>query len=245
MNRNESFSPTAVTELALHLAWASLDVMVDDVDDIQVMISGNDADVSDMKLDCNDGRLRLEQPTYGLSIKLNTERWMQVLLRIPPQWKGALDANTISGPLKVRGISGTDLQLDTVSGDIRAEGLCGINAALRTVSGHVKASGVTAEKLSLRSVSGNMNVSGADVRTYKLNTVSGETAVDMVAPFDRFDGMTVSGDIRLYTPVTEADALLRSVNGRLRTSGVSIVEQAPAIHVKSVSGDLDIHHQDL
>ena len=34
MNRNESFSPAAVTELALHLAWASLDVTVDDVDDI-------------------------------------------------------------------------------------------------------------------------------------------------------------------------------------------------------------------
>ena len=245
MNRNESFSPTAVTELALHLAWASLDVMVDDVDDIQVMISGNEADVSDMKLACEDGRLLLEQPTYGLSIKLNTERWMQVLLRIPPQWKGALDANTISAPLKVRGIVGTDLQLDTVSGDIRADGLSGITVALRTVSGNVTANAVTAEKLSLRSVSGDINVAGADVRAYKLNIVSGETAVDMVAPFDRFDGVTVSGDVRLYTTVTEADALLRSVNGRLRTGGVSIVEQAPAIHLKSVSGDLEINHIDF
>ena len=244
MNRNESFPASAVSELALRLSWASLDVMVDDVDDIQVMISGNKADVSDLKLSCQDGRLLLEQPTYGLSIKLNTERWMQVLLRIPPAWKGALDANTVSAPLKVRGISGTDLQLDTVSGDVLAERLAGINVALRTVSGNVKAAGVIAEKLSLRSVSGDISVSGADARKYKLNIVSGDTAVDMVAPFDRFDGVTVSGDVRLYTTVTEADALLRSVNGRLRTGGVSIVEQAPAIHVKSVSGDLDIHHQD-
>lgn len=245
MNRNESFSAAEVTELALHLAWASVDIMTDDVSDIQVMISGNEADVTDLKLVCQDGRLLVEQPTYGLSIKLNTERWMQVLLRIPPQWKGALDANTISAPLKVRGISGTDLQLDTVSGDIRADGLNGITIALRSVSGTINANTLGAEKLSLRSVSGDITIDNADACRYKLNTVSGETSIDMIAPFDRLDGVTVSGSVRVYTPVFEADAVLRSVNGRLRTSGVSITEQAPLIHVKSVSGDLEINHQDI
>ncbi|MBR4082077.1 MAG: DUF4097 family beta strand repeat protein [Clostridia bacterium] len=245
MNRNESFSAAEVTELALHLAWASVDIMTDDVSDIQVMISGNEADVTDLKLVCQDGRLLVEQPTYGLSIKLNTERWMQVLLRIPPQWKGALDANTISAPLKVRGISGTDLQLDTVSGDIRADGLNGITIALRSVSGTINANTLGAEKLSLRSVSGDITIDNADACRYKLNTVSGETSIDMIAPFDRLDGVTVSGSVRVYTPVFEADAVLRSVNGRLRTSGVSITEQAPLIHVKSVRGDLEINHQDI
>lgn len=245
MNRNESFPIADVTELALHMAWASVDVTVDDVSEIQVMVSGNEADVTDLKMTCEDGRLLLEQPTYGLSIKLNTERWMQVLIRIPPQWKGALDVNTISAPLKVRGVAGTDLQLDAVSGDIRADGLTGITIALRSVSGTVNANGLAAEKLSLRSVSGDITVDNADARRYKLNTVSGETSIDMIAPFDRLDGVTVSGSVRVYTPVFEADAVLRSVNGRLRTSGVSIVEKAPLIHVKSVSGDLEINHQDI
>ena len=245
MNRNESFPASDVTELALHLAWASADVTVDEVSEIQVMVSGNEGDVNDLKILCDDGRLLIEQPTYGLSIKLNTERWMHVLVRIPSQWKGALDANTISAPLKARGLTGTDLQLDTVSGDVQAIDLTGITIALRTVSGNVAAGGISAGHLSLRTVSGDVTVDCADARVYRLNTVSGEASIDMAAPFERLDGVTVSGSVRVYTPVCEADAVLRSVNGRLRTSGVSIMENAPVIHVKSVSGDLEINHQDI
>lgn len=242
MNRNESFGAAQVNTLAVHLAWASLEMMVDDVSELQVMVSGDDNDVSDLKISCADGRLLVEQPTYGLTIKLNTERWMQLFLRIPREWKGAVDASTISGPLNVRGLTGTDLALETVSADLRAAGLSGITLALKSATGDIQASGVTTEKLSLRTVSGAISLQGVQARQVKLTGVSGESDLVFTAPFDRLDGNTVSGSIRIYAPMDTADVTLSALSGRLRTSNVSLKENAPVVRVTSVSGDLEINN---
>ena len=75
MNRNESFPALDVSTVTVHLAWASLEMIVDDVEDIQVLVSGDAGDVEDLKLLCQEGRLLVEQPTYGINIKqLNAER---------------------------------------------------------------------------------------------------------------------------------------------------------------------------
>ena len=108
MNKIETFSPTQITGVEAHLAWASLEVLADDVNELQVMAAGNDKDVSDLRIQEKEGRLVVEQPTYGLSIKLNSERWMQIVIRLPRSWKGALDMSTITAPLRARGISGTE-----------------------------------------------------------------------------------------------------------------------------------------
>lgn len=135
MNKIETFSPTQITSVEAHLAWASLEVLADDVNELQVMAAGNDKDVSDLRIQEKEGRLVVEQPTYGLSIKLNSERWMQIVIRLPRSWKGALDMSTITAPLRARGISGTDVTLDSVSGDMRAANINAIALTLRQVSG--------------------------------------------------------------------------------------------------------------
>lgn len=242
MNRNESFGSAQVNTLVVHLAWASLEMMVDDVSDLQVMVSGDDNDVSDLKISCADGRLLVEQPTYGLTIKLNTDRWMQLFLRIPREWKGAVEASTISGLLNVRGLTGTDLSLETVSADLRASGLSGITLALKSATGDIQAASVAAEKLAMRTVSGAISLHGAQARQVKLTSVSGENDLAFTAPFDRLDGNTVSGGIRVYAPMDVADVTLAALSGRLRTSNVSLKENAPVIRVSSVSGDLEINN---
>ena len=131
MNKIETFSPTQITGVEAHLAWASLEVLADDVNELQVMAAGNDKDVSDLRIQEKEGRLVVEQPTYGLSIKLNSERWMQIVIRLPRSWKGALDMSTITAPLRARGISGTDVTLDSVSGDMRAANINAIALTLR------------------------------------------------------------------------------------------------------------------
>lgn len=42
MNKIETFSPTQITGVEAHLAWASLEVLADDVNELQVMAAGND-----------------------------------------------------------------------------------------------------------------------------------------------------------------------------------------------------------
>lgn len=46
MDRRKHFSALDVTAMTVHLAWATLDVVADAVEDIQVLVSGNDTDVA-------------------------------------------------------------------------------------------------------------------------------------------------------------------------------------------------------
>ncbi len=241
MNRNESFAAPQVNALNVRLAWASLEMIVDDVPEIQVVVSGDEHDVSDLKISCSDGKLLLEQPTYGLTMKLNTERWMQLFVRVPKSWKGAASLSTISGAVNVRGLTGTDLSLETVSGDLRTMGMNSMNLNLKTATGDIHAMNIACDGLNLRSVSGQVKVQDVSARQVKTFNVSGETTLEFVDPFEKIEGNTVSGNIRLYAPITEADATLSSLNGRVRTSGVFLKEGGSAIRINSISGDLEIH----
>ena len=64
MNKIETFSPTQITSVEAHLAWASLEVLADDVNELQVMAAGNDKDVSDLRIQEKEGRLGVEPVSY-------------------------------------------------------------------------------------------------------------------------------------------------------------------------------------
>lgn len=240
MNRNEAFSSMQVSSLTAHLAWASLDVMVEDVEQIQVCISGAEKDVKELRVECLDGALLVEQPAYGIKT-LGTEHWMQIILRVPREWKGAVDLNTISAPLNIRGLVGTDFTLDTVSGDLNASNLQCMNAMLRSVSGLVKAENLTGEHLALRNVSGDVTARDCGFDSYRINTVSGEVALCLTRGFDKLEGISVSGSIRVDAPIAAANASLRTVSGRLLTKDVSIQPEAPEVRISSVSGNLEMN----
>jgi len=163
------------------------------------------------------------------------------IVRVPKSWKGAASLSTISGAVNVRGLTGTDLSVETVSGDLRTMGMSGMNLNLKTATGDIHAMNITCDGLNLRSVSGQVKVQNVSARQVKTFNVSGETTLEFVDPFEKIEGNTVSGNIRLYAPITEADATLSSLNGRVRTSGVFLKENAPAIRINSISGDLEIH----
>ena len=70
MNRNESFPALDVSTVTVHLAWASLEMIVDDVEDIQVLVSGDAGDVEDLKLLCQEAvsytHLRAHETRHAL-----------------------------------------------------------------------------------------------------------------------------------------------------------------------------------
>lgn len=242
MNRNEQFPGILVSSLAVHLAWASLDVMVEDVEQIQLHISGDDHDVQNLRISCQENRLTVEQPALGVSLKsLGTQRWMQVMIRLPRSWKGAVELSTISAPMSVHGLTGTDFTLRTVSGDIQAGGLQSMTAALRSIIGSIKAEEIFGEKLYLRTVSGDITVRACGYDSYRIHTLSGQADLDMVQPFEKLKGISVSGNMRLFAPMDCINASLRSFSGRLLTQGVSIQPGAPEARVSSANGNLEIN----
>ncbi|MCL1855578.1 MAG: DUF4097 domain-containing protein [Clostridia bacterium] len=240
MERNARFESDRIGSLAVKLAWPQLEILRDDVSDIQVLTAGDEHSVSELKVYEKEGTLCVEQPAYGFSIKINSGKWLQVLIRLPASWRGAVDAGTVSGLLNAHGLTGREIRLDTVSGDLRAMAVEGVNVSFKTISGDIKLGGVTCEKLSLRTVSGDTDLQGGVFRQARATTVSGRIALECSKPFERVDVTSVSGDVAIRAPMDKVNAVLHSVSGHIHTSNVSLADNGAAVHVSGVSADLSV-----
>ena len=241
MNRNEFFQALPVTKLALRLTSATLEICTDDIDDIHIMVSGGKTDVEALRISASADALTVEQPVSALAKSAAAPgSWLQIAIRLPRTWKGAIEARTVTGWMNIRAIAGTDLSLDTVSGMVMATDLSFLTLSARSVTGDVKLNQVSAGKCSLFSTSGSLTAMRTALQDGSASTVTGFITLDLVAPFEELTLNSVTGDLCVDAPITACDAVMRSVSGRIRTSGVSIVEGAAKLRATTVSSDLDI-----
>lgn len=241
MNRNEFFQALSVTRLCLRLTSATLEICTDDIEDIHVMISGAKTDAEALRITESAGTLTIEQPVAALAkAAASASSWLQIAIRLPRSWKGAIDGRTVTGWMTIRGVSGTDLSLDTVSGLIMGAELDFITLSARSVVGEVKLSSISCDHAALFSTSGSLTAQAASLRTGTASSVTGTIALALLTPFEELTLSSVTGDLCVDAPVTACDALMRSVSGRIRTNGVSIVEGAAKIRATTVSSDLDV-----
>lgn len=240
MNRNEFLEALPLTRVSLKLIGAALEICTDDIDDIHVMASGSDKDTESLRITVNADQLVVEQPASTLAKNPINKTWLQVTLRLPRTWKGRIEARTVSGWITARGLTGSDLSLESVSGIVSAGDLDFITVSAKAVTGDVRISGMCCEKCSLASTSGDISAQAAALRQCSLMSVSGDAALSLYAPFEEITATTVTGDVIIEAPVDVCDATLRSVSGRIQSSGVIIGEDGPKVRVTSVTGGLDL-----
>lgn len=243
MERNMSFDTGELTGIAVHLAWAQLEIFADEVEKVQVMAAGDDNSVEDLRIEVRDGCLTVGQPQYGLSLNLMESRWLQVCVRVPLEWGREIACSTLSGLLSARRLNASTLSLETVSGDLRAVRLTARDASFRTVGGDMRGEELSAENLSVRSVSGDTALDALRVTSLKCTSVSGEQTYNMADTFRRVDVTAVSGNVIITAPVEAMEVNLRSISGRVRTEGVSIrdgEEGVPSVRVTGVTADLKL-----
>lgn len=240
MNRNEFFQALTVTKLTLRLTNAALEICTDDIEDVHVMVSGGSADAEALKIAEAAGALIVEQPVSALAKAAAGNSWMQLAIRLPRTWKGAIEARTVTGWITLRGIAGTDLSVDTVSGLVMATDVDFITLNARSVTGDIKFTHVALDQMSLFSTSGSLSLQASRFRRGSASTVTGLVALDLTAPFEELTLNSVTGDLSVDAPIAECDAVLRSVSGRIRTGSISIVEGGPKLRATTVSSDLDV-----
>ena len=240
MNRNETFSALTVATLSVRLRQTSLEILVDEVEDILVDVTGEEDVVQALNFSLTDGRLLIEQPLGGFKLRPKDALPMQVSIRVPASWKGAVNAATTSGSMLLQGFSGTDLAFTTTSGDIDASGLTGINLSLRTAFGDITAHDLAGEDCRAHTSSGNIQLTECGFTTCRFRNLIGETDVTLASPFDKLEGSTFSGPVRIIAPLDRADVFLRSLSGRVLTEGVSITPGAPRVAMRSTSANLKL-----
>lgn len=240
MNRNEFFQALPITKLHLRLTRAALEICTDDIEDVHVMASGSQADVDALRISVSADTLTVEQPLSLRKKASAPSSWLQIVIRLPRSWKGAVNARTISGWMNIRSLAGTDLALSTITGTILATDLNFMTAAVRTVTGDVKLCQVICDRCSLFSAAGSLSALDVQLKKARAATLTGTVTLALPAPFEALALASVTGDLCVDAPIILCDGALRSLSGRIRTEGVSIVEGGPKIRAATVSSDLDI-----
>ncbi len=241
MNRNEFFQALPVTKLILRLTGAALEICTDDIEDIHVMVSGATTDVEALRIAAAGDALTLEQPVKAMAKSATASNsWMQIAIRLPRSWKGVIEARTVSGWMNIRQVSGADLSVESVSGMLMLSEVSFLTLSARSVTGDVKMNQADCGKCSLFSTSGSLTAMRTALKTCLANTVTGFITLDLTTDFEELTLNSVTGDLCVDAPVTECDAVLRTVSGRIHTSGVSIVEGGRKLRATTVSSDLDL-----
>ena len=242
MERNVYFEIEGLTDIAVRLAWAQMEVFADDVEKIQVLAAGDEGSVNDLRILIRDNTLIVEQPQYGLSLNLMESRWMQACVRVPKTWRQGIHLNTISGLLSARGLFGGSIVLDSISGDIHATRITAEDMTFKTISGDMRAEKLTAGSLSARSVSGTHMMEDVEVNTLRCNSVSGEQTYHLSKAFSQIDVGAVAGNVTITAPIREVNLSMRSISGRGRTEGLETTENpnAPKVRVTGVSADVTL-----
>lgn len=245
MNRNEFLEALPITRITLKLVGATLEVCTDDIDDIHVMVSGADRDVENLRIAVQADQLLVEQPATALAKNPVGTSWMQLTIRLPYTWKGRIDGRTVSGWINARSLTGTDISLESVSGMITATDMSFITIGMKAVTGDVKLVSAACEKCTLASTSGDVKAEAVSLHTCSVTNITGNAALSLVSPFEEITATSVTGDVTIDAPIDACDAVLRSVAGRIRTSGVSIEDGAAKVRVTTVSGGLDITRAEI
>ena len=120
-----------------------------------------------------------------------------------------VDINTVSGEVKLKGISTGNMQLNGVSGKIDAKDMKTDTVDISTTSGEIDFSG-NADDLKGNSISGGINISGIYENVETGNT-SGEIVFNGSA--DGVDLSTVSGGIKASFTASPEDISISSTSG--------------------------------
>jgi DUF4097 and DUF4098 domain-containing protein YvlB len=130
-------------------------------------------------------------------------------VRVPPDC--TLNISGVSNSTVIHGTSG-ELDLESVNGSLTIEGATG-RIELTTVSGDVSGDMLSGLSLRLKTVSGSVDLRHADFPAIEGNTVSGDVRIETPLGQGPYDFHSVSGDIFLLVPA--------ETRCSMRVSGIS------------------------
>ncbi len=240
MERNNRYAAAEIKEVQVHLAWAQLSAVTADIDDIQVLVAGDDRSVNEMQIAIKEGALTVEQPQFGLSLDVMQGKWMQVCLRMPEKFEGNVVLSTITGLITVRGIKADKLSVDTVNGDLRVTSVAASEIRMASVTGEICAGSLSGESLKIRAVNGKVDVQDASFDLVKTSSVAGKQKLVFVKPFVTMEARSVSGKIHVYAASRQLHVVTRSVKAQVKMKNIEDNEQAPELRLITVSGRLEV-----
>jgi hypothetical protein len=163
----------------------------------------------------------------------------------------AVKVRGVTCDMSIQGLEG-EINVRTVSGDVKLADLTGRLSA-RGVSGKIQGTGLEGP-LEAETVSGDITLIGSSFPSVEATSVSGALAVEALTGSGPYRFKSVSGQLQVALPAGSGCKVeMSSVSGRLhsdlpitkewgdgRQRGAEIQGGGPALHFKSVSGDMRV-----
>ncbi len=126
---------------------------------------------------------------------------------------GYIEAESISGDIKILSDTDGQMAVKTTSGDIFLSKRKCEDISANTTSGDIELSGVVSSgEVMLKSTSGDIELNGCDGASITINTVSGDVEGSFISP-KSFSVDTVSGDIDIPRRSTGTPCTITTVSG--------------------------------
>ena len=239
MERNLSFDYKQLKEIEINLSWPQLEIFPNEANDVHVIIAGDNKTVPQIKVELQGDKLTVEQPKYGMNLNIAEGSWMQILMYIPNDFKGEIEASTIIGGINIKGFEGEEIAADTVSGNIKLDNIKVNQLKAKNISGGITIRNITCNKLKIRTVSGDVVADNLIAKDIKLSGVSGKQRLELIKNFEDIEIVSVTGDVEIIQPSEHVKAKLKAIHGQLLLDNVSDGD-GPELSATSVTGDVKI-----
>jgi hypothetical protein len=216
--------------LEVSIPSGEIDVETVDGDETHLVVSGDERMLEHLEVSQDGNRvvvaLRNKNKLGGFSLSLGSivfgNEGIRVEARVPhgaglkvktasadTEIQGrleALDVNSVSGDVRVRGEVAEDATVRSVSGDVDLERIGG-DVSVQTVSGDLRARGI-AGSAEAKSVSGDIRLESLSAGDVRFNSVSGDIEIG-IAPGSLLDvdAGSTSGDLSSEVPLASEPPL--------------------------------------
>lgn len=245
MEKSVSFPRDQIDRVILKMTWAQVEVVLGTGDEFQVIATGDDSSVEELRVELKEKALEAAQPPL-LNAKgmLPRSKWLQICVRVPQTWRGEVDVDSISGMIGVRKINGTEISASTVSGPIHIRDTESERLMLHNVSGTISGKRLSAQRGNVRTISGKVGLEGIKIEMIKFFTVSGEANLSLDEGVRTLEIQSISGAIGVEVE-GGAHASLSSLSGKFIVSEeIAQSEGGVTISASSVTGDLLVKKRD-
>lgn len=231
-----------IDDIEASVRSSSLKVIASDVDKPVVICYENDYEKYQVEEKGSKLTItKLDTPNISFGVNFNFDE-SGVIVYIPKEYGGELEAECSSGAVSVEDFNGKELKVGTSSGSIKVSGanVAG-DAGASSSSGSIKIDGITCEKLTCTSTSGSVYVNDATVeKDVCFDTTSGAVKFDSLKAKGDIECESTSGSVRGSIVGSEADYSIRTKT----TSGSCNLTDSKGgsknLNVKTTSGSIHI-----
>ena len=243
-----TFQTPHPASLEVSIPSGEIAVETDGIDETHVSVDGDERVLEHVEVHCNGDRVSVklrDKGRFGFSLgSFFGDGGLRVEVRAPHG--SSVRVKTASADTELEGHFGA-LELNSASGDVRLRGEVVDDATIRTVSGDVELERVDGD-LSVQCVSGDVRAR-AIAGSVDTNSVSGDIRLDaLVSGNVRFT--SVSGDIEIgIAPGSLLDVDAGSTSGDLSSevplaseppSGEGVAAPTVVLRGRTVSGDVRV-----